>query len=88
MLKHGCAALLAAALAIAPAAHAGDFFVNGQAGRIELDNAFGDRNTNLLQASAGYRWGLDNVQVGIEGCRCSSSPAPATPVGRMVSNEP
>lgn len=66
MTKLHRAALLAAALSIAPAAHAGDFFVNGQAGRIELDNAFGDQKTNLLQASAGYRWGLDNVQVGIE----------------------
>lgn len=67
MRKLGCAAMFAACLSIAPAAWAGDFFINGQVGRIELDNdGFDDEQTNLLQASAGYRWGIGMAQVGLE----------------------
>ncbi len=67
MRTYGYAALLAASLAAAPAS-AGDFFVNGQAGRIELDDSFdGDgEHTNLLQGSVGYRWGLGIAQIGPE----------------------
>lgn len=67
MRKFGCAALFAACLAAAPAAFAGDFFINGQLGRLELDsNGFDDEQTNLRQASAGYRWGIGMAQVGLE----------------------
>ena len=67
MRKLQCAALLAACLAAAPAAHAGDFFVNGQLGRIELDSGFDDDQSNFGQASVGYRWGIGMAQVGLEG---------------------
>jgi opacity protein-like surface antigen len=67
MRKFGCAALFAACLAAAPAASAGDFFINGQVGRIELDSSgFDDEESNLLQAGAGYRWGIGMAQVGLE----------------------
>lgn len=67
MHKFGCAALFAACLAAAPAASAGDFFINGQLGRIELDSGgFDDEQTNLVQAGAGYRWGIGMAQVGLE----------------------
>lgn len=67
MRKSGCAALFAACLAAAPAASAGDFFINGQVGRIELDSGgFDDEKSNLLQAGAGYRWGIGTAQVGLE----------------------
>ncbi|MGH8429673.1 MAG: outer membrane beta-barrel protein [Solimonas sp.] len=67
MRKTACAALFAACLAVAPAASAGDFFINGQLGRIELDSGgFDDEQTNLFQAGAGYRWGIGVAQVGLE----------------------
>lgn len=66
MRKSGCAALFAACLAAAPAASAGDFFVNGQLGRMELDSGFGDDRSNLVQAGAGYRWGIGTIQAGLE----------------------
>ncbi|HEV8693747.1 MAG TPA: outer membrane beta-barrel protein [Lysobacter sp.] len=67
MRKFGCAAVFAACLAAAPAASAGDFFINGQLGRIELDSSgFDDEQSNLLQAGAGYRWGIGMAQVGLE----------------------
>jgi opacity protein-like surface antigen len=67
MRKLGCAALFAACLTAAPAASAGNFFINGQLGRIELDSSgFDDEHSNLLQASAGYRWGIGMAQVGLE----------------------
>lgn len=66
MRKSGCAALFAACLAIAPAASAGDFFINGQAGRIELDSGFEDDQSSLAQGSVGYRWGIGYAQVGLE----------------------
>lgn len=67
MRKFGCAALFAACLAAAPAASAGDFFINGQLGRIELDSSgFDDEQINLVQAGAGYRWGIGMAQVGLE----------------------
>jgi opacity protein-like surface antigen len=67
MRKLGCAALFAACLAAAPAASAGDFFINGQLGRIDLDSSdFDDDKSNLLQAGAGYRWGIGMAQVGLE----------------------
>ena len=67
MRKFGCAALFAACLAAAPAASAGDFFINGQVGQIELDSdGFGDEQTNLVQAGAGYRWGIGMAQMGLE----------------------
>lgn len=67
MRKFGCAALFAACLAAAPAASAGDFFINGQLGLIELDSGgFDDEQTNLVQAGAGYRWGMGMAQVGLE----------------------
>src|SRR5688572_31979053 len=67
MRKLGCAALFAACLTAAPAASAGDFFINGQLGRIELDSGgFDDEQSNLLQAGVGYRWGVGPVQVGLE----------------------
>lgn len=66
MRKSGCAALFAACLIATSVASAGDFFVNGQAGRIELDSGFGSAKTNLVQASAGYRWGIGMAQLGLE----------------------
>lgn len=66
MRKFGCAALLAACLAAAPVASAGDFFINGQLGRVELDSGSSDEQTNLLQAGAGYRWGIGMAQIGLE----------------------
>lgn len=68
MRKFGCAALFAACLAIAPAASAGDFFVNGQVGRFDLDTiGFDDGQGDFVQASGGYRWGIGIAQVGLEG---------------------
>jgi hypothetical protein len=62
------AAVVAALLAATPLAHAGDFFVNGQAGRIDMDgDDFDGDESSLQQASAGYRWGIGMAQVGIEG---------------------
>lgn len=67
MRKFGCAALFAACLSAAPTASAGDFFVNGQVGRIELESeGFDDDRTNLSQGSLGYRWGIGMAQVGLE----------------------
>lgn len=62
-------AVLVACLAAVPAAWAGDFFVNGQIGRIELDDSFDGEGeqTNLLQGSLGYRWGIGMAQIGLEG---------------------
>lgn len=68
MHKLAPAALFVASLAAAPATLAGDFFINGQAGRIDLDgDDFDGDESSLAQASAGYRWGLGMAQVGIEG---------------------
>jgi hypothetical protein len=68
MHKLAPAAAIAALLAATPLAHAGDFFINGQAGRIDLDgDDFDGDESSLVQASAGYRWGLGMAQVGIEG---------------------
>lgn len=66
MRKSGCAALFAACLAAAPAASAGDFFVNAQLGRVDLDSAFDDDQSSLAQAGAGYRWGIGTAQAGLE----------------------
>jgi len=67
MRKFGCAALFAACLAAAPTASAGDFFINGQVGQIELDSGgFDDEQSNLVQAGTGYRWGIGTAQVGLE----------------------
>lgn len=67
MRKSGCAALFAAMFAATPAAWAGDFFINGQAGRIDLgDSDFDDGQSNLLHAGGGYRWGVGMAQVGLE----------------------
>lgn len=66
MRKFGCAAMFAACLVATPAASAGDFFINGQLGRIELDSGFGDEPSNLFQAGAGYRWGIGYAQAGVE----------------------
>lgn len=66
MRKSACAALFAACIAAAPAASAGDFFINGQLGRIELDSAFDDDRSSLVQGSLGYRWGIRYAQVGLE----------------------
>lgn len=67
MRKFGCAALFAACLAAAPTASAGDFFINGQLGWIQLDtNDFIDDQTDLVQAGVGYRWGIGMAQVGLE----------------------
>ncbi|GAB3351920.1 outer membrane beta-barrel protein [Lysobacter tyrosinilyticus] len=67
MRKFGCAALFAACIVAAPAASAGDFFVNGQVGRIELDsNDFGHDHSNFSQGSLGYRWGIGMAQLGLE----------------------
>ncbi|GHA72378.1 hypothetical protein [Cognatilysobacter bugurensis] len=60
------AALFAASLASAPAAFAGDFFINGQGGVIELDSGLDDDRSTLVQASGGYRWGIGYAQVGLE----------------------
>lgn len=67
MRKTARAALFAACLATTPAAFAGDFFINGQGGLIELDSGFEDDRSSLLQASLGYRWGIGYAQVGLEG---------------------
>lgn len=67
MRKFGCAAVFAAAVATAPTASAGDFFITGQLGQIQLDGSdFDDENSNLLHAGGGYRWGLGMAQVGLE----------------------
>ena len=67
MRKFGCAALFAASFIAAPAASAGDYFINGQLGQIQLeDSDFDDEQSNLLQAGGGYRWGLGMAQVGLE----------------------
>lgn len=67
MRKFGSAALFAACLAAAPTASAGDFFINGQLGQIELDShGFDDEQTNFVQAGGGYRWGIGMAQVGVE----------------------
>ncbi|MFD0738469.1 outer membrane beta-barrel protein [Lysobacter koreensis] len=66
MRKLGCAALFAACLVAAPGAFAGDFFINGQLGRIALDSDFDDDQSNLVQAAAGYRWGIGTAQLGFE----------------------
>lgn len=67
MRKFGCAALFAACLAAAPAASAGDFFINGQVGQIELDSSsYDDDQSNFSQGSVGYRWGLGIAQLGLE----------------------
>ena len=67
MRKTARAALFAACLAAAPSAFAGDFFLNGQVGRMDLDNSgFDDGQTQLLHAGAGYRWGIGMAQVGLE----------------------
>lgn len=67
MRKTARAALFAACLATAPSAFAGDFFINGQAGRMDLDNSgFDDDSSQLLHAGAGYRWGIGMAQVGLE----------------------
>jgi len=65
MRKFGCAALFAACFTAAPAASAGDFFINGQLGRIELDSS-DDEQTDFVQAGVGYRWGIGMAQVGLE----------------------
>ena len=71
MQKPGSATLAAvcfATMLAAPAAFAGDFFVNGQVGGIELDgDDFDGDSTSLVQGSAGYRWGIGMAQVGVEG---------------------
>lgn len=67
MRKSAYAALIAACLAAAPTASAGDFFINGQLGQIELDSGFDDDTSSLVQASAGYRWGIGIAQIGLEG---------------------
>ena len=68
MRKFGCAALFAACLAAAPTAFAGDFFINGQLGRVDLESdGFDDDKTSLGQASVGYRWGIGYAQLGLEG---------------------
>lgn len=67
MRKLASAALFAALFATAPTAFAGDFFINGQMGRMELDaDGFDDDESSLMQASAGYRWGIGMAQVGLE----------------------
>lgn len=67
MRKFGSAALFVACLAAAPAASAGDFFINGQLGQIELDgDDFIDDQSSLAQASVGYRWGIGIAQIGLE----------------------
>lgn len=69
MRKPEYAALLAACLAatFAPAALAGDFFVNGQIGQVDLDgDGFDGDGTSMAQGSVGYRWGIGMAQVGIE----------------------
>lgn len=68
MRKLGYATLFAACFAAAPSAFAGDFFVNGQLGRMDLDSdGFDDDKSSLVQASLGYRWGIGYAQVGLEG---------------------
>lgn len=66
MRKFGCAALFAACALAAPAASAGDFFVNGQVGRFELDSGFDDEQSKFAQGSVGYRWGIGIAQLGLE----------------------
>jgi hypothetical protein len=69
MRKPEYAALLAACLAatFAPSALAGDFFVNGQFGEMDLDSdGFDGDGTSLVQGSVGYRWGIGMAQVGVE----------------------
>lgn len=68
MRKSGCAALFAACLIAAPAASAGDFFINGQLGRMEFDDTgFDEDQGDFSQASIGYRWGIGPAHIGLEG---------------------
>lgn len=69
MRKPEYAALLTACLAAAcaPAAVAGDFFVNGQLGEVDLESdGFDGDGTSIAQGSLGYRWGIGMAQVGFE----------------------
>ena len=67
MRKFGCAALFAASFIAAPAASAGDFFITGQWGQIQLEGSdFDDDQNTLMQAGGCYRWGLGMAQVGLE----------------------
>lgn len=69
MLRHGCAALLAAACFIAaPAAHAGDFFVGAQYGQAYMpDQGFKDDTTSTAGVNVGYLWHpLPLLKVGVE----------------------
>lgn len=68
MRKLAHVAVFAACFAATPLAHAGDFFINGQAGQMALDgDDFDGDDSSLVQASAGYRWGIGMAQVGLEG---------------------
>lgn len=68
MRKLAYATLFAACFAAVPSAFAGDFFVNGQLGRMDLNSdGFEDDKSSLAQASVGYRWGIGYAQVGLEG---------------------
>ena len=53
MRKYGCAALFAACLATAPTAFAGDFFINGQLGRMNLESDGFDDDERFANAQAG-----------------------------------
>ena len=66
MRKLARAALVAAGLATAPAAFAGEVFVNGQLGRIEVDSDGFDEDGGFAQASVGYRWGIGYASAGLE----------------------
>lgn len=66
MRRTARAALFAALIAAAPAAMAGDFFISGQLGRVQLDSAFEDDRSEFLQGSVGYRWGIGYAQMGLE----------------------
>lgn len=59
--------LLSMGLLAMPAATAGEAFINGQLGRISLDNDALDADSSTLQAvGAGYRWGIGPVKAGLE----------------------
>ena len=60
--------LTALALTATPLAHAGEAFVNGQAGRISLDGGTpGKDSSHLLEVNGGYRWGIGPFKAGLEG---------------------
>jgi hypothetical protein len=66
-LQRMAALAIATLLLAAPAARAGDFFIDGQAGHARLsDTGYDDDRTDAVQIGGGYRWGVGPAGIGIE----------------------